>query len=91
MNGKHHLRIILKDIFGFVQCQEKGTFGLGYKLTLTGNSDNAVLNKDNATIVGKFKINAIEWCVNHIAQAVFDIKLYILSHFSVKQLQSSNM
>ena len=39
--------------------------GLGYKLTLTRNTDNAVLNKDNATNNAKTKINAIEWYVPH--------------------------
>ena len=45
--------------------QEKATYGLRYKLTLTRNSDNAVLNKGNATNNGKNKINAIEWYVPH--------------------------
>ena len=40
-------------MFGFAEYQEKGTYGLGYKLILTTNSDNAVLNKDNATNIGK--------------------------------------
>ena len=39
--------------------------GLGYKLTLTRNSDNAVLNKADATAIGKVKINAIECYVPH--------------------------
>ena len=34
-NGKFHLRIYLKDVFGFAEHQEMGTFGLGYKITLT--------------------------------------------------------
>ena len=34
-------------------------------MTLTRNSDNAVLNKADATVFGKFKINAIEWYVPH--------------------------
>ena len=46
--GKYHVRIMLKDVFGFSQCQEKGAFGLGYKLILARNTDNAVMNKDNA-------------------------------------------
>ena len=62
---KYHVRIYLKDIFGYAEHQEKATYGLGYKLTLTRNTDNAVLNKDNATILGKVKINAIEWYVPH--------------------------
>ena len=37
--GKFHVRIYLKDVFGFAEYQEKGTYGLGYKLTLTRNSD----------------------------------------------------
>ena len=65
LKGKYHVRIYLKDIFGYAEHQEKATYGLGYKLTLTRNTDNAVLNKDNATILGKVKINAIEWYVPH--------------------------
>ena len=33
-------------------------FGLGYELTLTGKTDNAVLNKDNAINNAKIKIIA---------------------------------
>ena len=61
----YHTRFYLKDIFGFAEHQEKATYGLGYELTLTRNSDNAVLNKDNSTNIGKIKINAIERYVPH--------------------------
>ena len=60
VKGKYHVRICLKDVFGFAEHQEKATYGLGYKLTLTRNNDNAVLNKTNATALGKVKINGIE-------------------------------
>ena len=62
---KFHNRIYVKDVFGFAEYQEKATYGLGYKLTLTRNSDNAVLNKGNAINNAKIKINAIEWFVPH--------------------------
>ena len=65
IEGKCHIRIYLKDIFGFAEHQEKGTYGLGYKLTLTRNSDNAVLNKDNAVANGRVKINSLDWYVPH--------------------------
>ena len=65
LKGKYHMRIYLKDIFGFAEHQEKATYGLGYKLTLTRNSDNAVLKETNATAIGKTKINSIEWYVPH--------------------------
>ena len=63
--GKYHIRIYLKDIFGFAEYQDKGTYRLGYKLTLTRNTNNAVLNKDNAINLGRIKINGIEWYVPH--------------------------
>ena len=63
--GKFHLRIYLKDVFGFAEYQETGTFGLSYRLTLPRNSDNTVLNKNNATANAKIKINGIEWYVPH--------------------------
>ena len=65
IKGKYHVRIYLKDIFGYAEHQEKATYGLGYKLTLKRNTDNAILNKDNATVLGKVKIIAIEWYVLH--------------------------
>ena len=65
IKGKYHIRIYLKDIFGFAEHQEKGTYGLGYKLTLTINTDNAVLKKDNAVANGTVKINSLDWYVPH--------------------------
>ena len=65
IKGKHHIRIYLADIFGFAEHQEKGTYGLGYKLTLTRNTNNAVLNKDNAVVNGKVKINSLDWYIPH--------------------------
>ena len=61
IKGKYHVTIMLKDIFGFAEHQQKGTYGLGHKLTLTRNSDNAVLNKGNAINNAKIKINSIDW------------------------------
>ena len=68
--GKYHVRIYLKDVLGFAEYQEKGTYGLGYKLTLTRNTDNAVLNKANAINNGKIRINASEWYVPHYTPSI---------------------
>ena len=70
IKGKYHVRIYLKDIFGYAEYQQKGIFGLGYKLTLTRNSDNVVLNKGNAINIGKIKINVIEWYVPHYTPSI---------------------
>ena len=68
--GKHHVRNYLKDVFGFAEYQEKGTYRLGYKSALTGNTDNAVLNKGKAINNGKIKIFAIEWYVPHYTPSI---------------------
>ena len=70
IKGKYNVRIYLKDIFGYAEYQQKGTFGLGYKLTLTRNTDNDVLNKGNAINIGEIKINAIEWYVPHYTPSI---------------------
>ena len=72
IKGKYHLRIYLRDIFGFLEHQETATCGLGYKLTLTRNTDNAVLNKANATNNAKTKINSLEWYVPHYIPSLND-------------------
>ena len=53
----------VERFFWFCQHQEKGTYCLGYKLTLTRNSDNAVLKIANATNNAKIKISSIDWYV----------------------------
>ena len=61
---------MLKDILGFSEHQEKSTCELEYKKTLTRNTDNAVLNKDNAINNAKIKIIAIERYVPHYTPSI---------------------
>ena len=61
--GKFHLRIMLKDVFGFAEYQEKATYGLGYKLNLTRIKDEAVIDKVAGIADSKFKIDHIHWYV----------------------------
>ena len=63
--GKYHLRIYLKNIFRFAEHQEVASYGMGYILALTTNTDNAVLYEVNATTNAKSKINSLEWYVPH--------------------------
>ena len=70
IKGKYHVRIYLKDIFGYAEYQQTATYGLGYKLTLTRNNDNVVLNKGNVINIGKIKINAVEWYVPHYTPSI---------------------
>ena len=65
VKGKNRCRNSSGDFFGFVEHQETATYGLGYKLTLTRNTDNALLNIDNATNNAKLYFNALEWYVPH--------------------------
>ena len=68
--NKFHVGIVLQVVPRFAEHQEKATHELGYKLTLTRNTDNAVLNKDNAISNAKIKITAIDWYVPHCTPSV---------------------
>ena len=72
IKGNYHVRIFLRDIFGFAEHQETATHGMGYNLTLTRSTDNAVLNKANATTNAKFKINSFEWYVPHYTPSLIE-------------------
>ena len=65
IKGKYHTRIYLKNVLGYAEHQEKATYGLGYRLILTRNTDKAVLNKDNTVVLGRVKINILDWYVPH--------------------------
>ena len=56
IKANYHVTLMLKDVFGFAEHQEKGTYGLDYRLILTRNNDTAVLNKGNATNNAKIEI-----------------------------------
>ena len=65
IKGKYHLKNLLKDVFGFAECQEKATYGLGYKLTLTRNKDDALIDKANGIADARIRIDRIQWYVLH--------------------------
>ena len=65
VNGNFHLRIMLKDVFGFAEGQEKATYGLGYELTLTRNKDEAVIDKVEGIADARIKIDHIHCYVPH--------------------------
>ena len=70
LKSKYHLKILLKDVFGFAECQEKATYGSGYKLTLTGNKDDAVIDKANGIADARIKIDHIHWYVPNYTPSI---------------------
>ena len=70
IKGKYHLKILLKDIFGFAEHQEKATYGLGYKLTLTTNKDDAVIDKVGGIADARIRIDHIPWYVPHYSPSI---------------------
>ena len=69
VKGKYHLRIMLQDVFGFTD-QGKATYGLGYKLTLTRNQDEAVIDKAAGIADARIKIDHIHWHVAHYTPSI---------------------
>ena len=70
IKGKYHVKIMLKDVFGFAEHQEKATYGLGYKLTLTRNKDDAVIDKAGGFADARIKIDHIHWYVPHYTPSI---------------------
>ena len=105
IKGKFHVTIMLGDIVGSVEHQEKGAYRLVYKLTLTRNSDNAVLNKANATNNVEIKINSSDWYIPHYTTSLTQEKIvlsqivnkkptelrYVERSFFMKELNTQNL
>ena len=70
VKGKHHLRNMLKDVFGSAEHQEKATYGLRYKLTLTRNKNEAVIDKVAGIADGRIKIDHIHWYILHYTPSI---------------------
>ena len=58
-NGKNRITILLTDVFGFEERHEKVNGGLGYKLTLTAEKWDAVLNKTEPIAGARIKTDDI--------------------------------
>ena len=65
VKGKYHVKIMLRDVFGFAERQDKATYGLGYKLTLTRNKDEGVIDKVAGIAGARVRIDHIHWYVPH--------------------------
>ena len=70
VKGKFLLRIMLKEVFGFAECHEKATYGLGYKLTLKRNKDEAVIDKVAGIADARIKTDHIHWYVPHYTPSI---------------------
>ena len=57
--------MMLRDVFGSADYQEKATYGLGKILTLTRNCSNTVLIQAAAKVNAIFVISAFDWYVPH--------------------------
>ena len=88
--GKLHVRIYLKDAFGFAVHQDNCTYGLSYKLTLRRNSDNHMLGHlaganaaANLASAGRAIIDDINLYVPHYTPRISNQKL-MLGHIVSK-------
>ena len=56
---------MLKDNFGSAEHQKRATYGLGYRVTLARNKDDAVLDKAPGRSDARIKTDNIHWYVTH--------------------------
>ena len=90
MKGKFHLRNMLKDVFRFAEYQEKAAKGLGYKLTLTRNKDEAVIDKAAGIADARIKIDHNHWYVPHHTPSIQQ-QSFLSDKFKAKHLQRSDI
>ena len=61
---------MLKAVFRLAEYQEETTYGLEYKLTLTRNKDEAVLDKAAGIVDPRTKIDHIPWYLPHFTPSI---------------------
>ena len=61
---------MLKDVLSLVKCREKASDGLGYRLTLTRNKDEALINKAGGIADARIKIDHIHWYVPYFTPSI---------------------
>ena len=61
---------MLQDFFLFAEHQERSTYGLGYKLTLLRNKNDAVLQKTMALADARIKIDHTHWYIAHYTPSI---------------------
>ena len=62
--------ISLTIYFVFSECQEKATYGFGYKWTVTGKRDDAVLQNAVALAHARIEIDHFHWYAHHYTPSV---------------------
>ena len=94
--GKNHVRIYLKDVFGFAEHQDICTNGLGYKLTLQRKSDNHVISHParaneaaNLSSAGRVITEDISLYVPHYTPNISNQKLMLVHILSKTATQLS--
>ena len=82
IKGKFHLRIMLIDVFGSAEHQEKATYGLGYKPTLTRNKVEAVIDKVAGITDARVEIDQIYWYVAQYTPSIQQQSILSKQNFS---------
>ena len=84
--GNYHVRIYLKDVFGFAEHHDSFTYGLRYKLTLRRNIDNQVLSHPaqandaaNVALAERVILDDISWYLPHYSPSISNQKLMLIN------------
>ena len=79
---KYHVRIMLMDVSGFAQNQEKITFGMGYKKTLTRKKVDTALQKAVDIADARIESDHILWYIPHCISSTQQQGLFSKQNFS---------
>ena len=92
IKDKCHVSIMLKDVFGFSERQEKATHGLGYKLAITRNENAVALDKALGIADARIQIDLIHWylpqytpCIQQ--QALLSKQILSKTHTDIRYIE----
>ena len=90
IKGNYHVRIYIKDVFGFVEHHDNCPYGSGYQSTKQRKSDNQVKSHPeqgtdaaNVALAGRFIIDDISSYVPHYTPSISN-QLLMLEHIVSK-------
>ena len=82
---------MLKDVFGFAECQSKAAYGLSYNLTITRNKDERVVDKAAGIADARIKTDHIHWYISHYTPSIQQQSILSNQIFKKKRQQNSHM
>ena len=86
---KYHPKLLLKDVSRFAEHQEKATYGLGYKLTLTRNKNDSVIDKATGVADARIHLYVPQYTPSSQQQGILSEQILDKRHLELRYVERS--